>query len=264
MALALNRLAPIDEIDRGDEITIATVSKSFLVDGRSVDVLREVSLDIAPGSFVSLVGPSGCGKSTLLRIVAGLDRPDQGDVRVGGKAVTRPGLTRGLVFQDHRLLPWLSVERNILLGLHKSPEPETRKRKVVADLIALVGLTGFENALPHQLSGGMAQRAALARALAPEPRVLLLDEPFGALDSITRHKLQSELLRIRARRPVTTLMVTHDVEEAVSLSDRVVVMAPRPGRIRQTFDLGACPDEAREASDLAVLKRAILAEIDPS
>jgi sulfonate transport system ATP-binding protein len=232
-------------------IEIGRVSKSFALNATNVEALREISLVVEPGAFVTLVGPSGCGKSTLLRLIAGLDVADGGNIRVGGRPVSGPGLDRGMVFQDHRLFPWLTVERNILLGLRKAPYPEPHKRKIVRDLIALVGLTGFEHAQPHQLSGGMSQRAAIARALAPRPDVRLLDEPFGALDALTRSHLQTEFLRIWRHEGITMLMVTHDVEEAVFLSDRVVVIEPRPGRIKRSIDIPL--DKPRRRSDPAFI-----------
>ena len=239
-------------------IEIGRVSKSFALNATKVPALRDVSLVVAPGAFVTLVGPSGCGKSTLLRLIAGLETADGGTVRVGGRPVEGPGRDRGMVFQDHRLFPWLTVERNILLSLRKAPLPAPDKRRIVRDLIDLVGLQGFEQAQPHQLSGGMSQRAAVARALAPRPDVLLLDEPFGALDSLTRAQLQAEFLRIWRHEGITMLMVTHDVEEAVFLSDRVIVLEPRPGRIKRAIDIRL--DKPRRRSDPAfiALKEEIL------
>jgi sulfonate transport system ATP-binding protein len=239
-------------------IEIGRVSKSFALNATKVPALRDVSVVVAPGAFVTLVGPSGCGKSTLLRLIAGLDTADGGTVRVGGRSVDGPGLDRGMVFQDHRLFPWLTVERNILLSLRKAPYPAPDKRRIVRELIELVGLQGFEQAQPHQLSGGMSQRAAIARALAPRPDVLLLDEPFGALDSLTRAQLQAEFLRIWRHESITMLMVTHDVEEAVFLSDRVIVLEPRPGRIKRAIDIPL--DKPRRRSDPAfiALKEEIL------
>jgi ABC-type nitrate/sulfonate/bicarbonate transport system ATPase subunit len=240
------------------DIEISRVSKSFALNGSRVEALRDITLAIEPGAFVTLVGPSGCGKSTLLRLIAGLENPEGGDISVGGRPVHGPGLDRGMVFQDHRLFPWLTVERNILLSLRNAPFPQARKRGIVRDLISLVGLSGFEHALPHQLSGGMSQRAAIARALAPRPEILLLDEPFGALDSLTRTHLQAEFLRIRQRESITMMMVTHDVEEAVFLSDRVIVIDSRPGRIRRSIDIPL--DKPRRRSDpaFAALKGEIL------
>jgi sulfonate transport system ATP-binding protein len=247
---------PLDTVPLG--IDIVRVSKAFALNDGRVEALRDINLSVRPGTFVTLVGPSGCGKSTLLRLIAGLETADSGDIRAGGRSVRRPGLDRGMVFQDHRLFPWLTVERNILLGLRNAPYPEARKREIVRDLIALVGLAGFEQAHPHQLSGGMSQRAAIARALAPRPEILLLDEPFGALDSLTRIRLQSEFLRIWRHEGITMLMVTHDVEEAVFLSDQVVVVDSRPGRIRQTIDIPFGHPRRRSDPAFVALKERIL------
>ncbi|HUD86703.1 MAG TPA: ABC transporter ATP-binding protein [Xanthobacteraceae bacterium] len=243
-------------------IDIAHVSKSFVVNGEPVEALRDISLSVEPGSFVTLVGPSGCGKSTLLRLIVGFETADSGTIRVGGRPVRRPGLDRGMVFQDHRLFPWLTVERNILLSMRRIRYPDSEKRKIVRDLIALVGLTGFERAHPHQLSGGMSQRAAIARALAPGPRILLLDEPLGALDSLTRTHLQAEFLRIWKHEGITMLMVTHDVEEAIFLSDRIVVIEPRPGRVRRSFDIPLEHPRRRSDPIFVALKEEILGHLN--
>ena len=253
MAVALESVSTIDT-----GVAIKGVSRTFHVDGREVVALRDVSLAVRSGEFVSLLGPSGCGKSTLLRIVAGLDQPDAGKCVVEGAIVRSPSLSRGVVFQDHRLLPWLTVRENILLALHKAPlEPGGREARV-RELLDLVGLSGFAGAKPHQLSGGMSQRAAIARALAPRPRLLLLDEPLGALDSLTRSRLQSELLRLWEHDKVTVIMVTHDVEEAVYLSNRVIVMEPRPGRVRATFNVAIPYPRRRADMDFVALRQSIL------
>jgi sulfonate transport system ATP-binding protein len=250
-AIAMKTRFPSSGID------IVGVSKSFALNGERIEAVCDISLCVEAGAVTTLVGPSGCGKSTILRLVAGLDTADQGSIRLGDRVVRGPGLDRGMVFQDHRLFPWLSVERNILLSLRKSSFSEQDKHKVVHDLIALVGLAGFGKALPHQLSGGMSQRAAIARALAPRPEVLLLDEPFGALDSLTRTHLQGELLRIRSHENTTVLMVTHDVEEAVFLSDKVVVVTPRPGRIRRVIDIPLARPRRRSDPAFIALKEEI-------
>ncbi|MFW7267858.1 ABC transporter ATP-binding protein [Gluconacetobacter sp. Hr-1-5] len=213
------------------------IDRRFALDGTTLHVLADIDLAIPQGAFVSLLGPSGCGKSTLLRILSGLDRPDGGQILLDGRPITEPGLDRGIVFQEARLLPWLTVERNVALGLINAPLPEAEKKALVADHIALVRLNGFENALPRQLSGGMAQRVAIARALVARPRVLLLDEPFGALDPLTRQHLQDQLMDIWQQANITALFVTHDIEEATYLSDRIVVMHPRPGRIAAVLDI---------------------------
>jgi NitT/TauT family transport system ATP-binding protein/sulfonate transport system ATP-binding protein len=191
-----------------------------------------VDLDIRPGEIIALVGPSGCGKSTLLRIVAGLDTPSTGRVLLDGRVVTGPGPDRGMVFQSYTLFPWLTIADNIAFGLREKGVPEQKRREIVASYIDLVGLNGFENHWPKQLSGGMQQRTAMARALANDPEILLLDEPFGALDNQTRGLMQELLLGIWERKKKTVLFVTHDIEEAIFMGSRVVVMSARPGRIK--------------------------------
>jgi ABC-type nitrate/sulfonate/bicarbonate transport system ATPase subunit len=250
-------------IERAPErasVEIRDVWKSFAVDGADVRALEDVSLAVAPGEFVSIIGPSGCGKSTLLRLVAGLDVPDRGELWVDAAPVTGPSLRCGIAFQDHRLFPWLTVAANIGLGLLKTHRSESEKRSAVQRLVDLVGLTGFENAYPRQLSGGMAQRASIARSLAAQPQILLLDEPLGALDALTRARMQAELLRIWEREMVTIVMVTHDVAEAVFLSDRIVVMGRRPGRVRDVLTVDVPRPRARSALRLATLS-AELAEL---
>ena len=239
-------------------LAIRSVSKSYHVDGRSLQVLNRVALDIAPGEFVSVVGASGCGKSTLLRLIVGLGIEYEGAILLDGRRIDGPGPERGIVFQDHRLFPWLTVADNIALGLEAANIPAKEQQRRVAENITLVGLDGFENAYPHQLSGGMAQRAAIARALVGQPEILLLDEPLGALDSLTRAYLQEELLRIWRQGVVTMIMVTHDVEEAVYLSDRVVVMEPRPGRISAVLPVDLPRPRDRAAPDFIRLKESIL------
>ncbi|WP_315764303.1 MULTISPECIES: ABC transporter ATP-binding protein [unclassified Bradyrhizobium] len=228
-------------------LEVRSVSKAFTVNGAPIAALDNVSLDVAPGEFVALLGPSGCGKSTLLRLISGLDHDYDGTIVQDDEAVTGTSLERGIVFQEPRLFPWATVRQNIALGLKNAPISEAEKREAVAAHISLVGLDGFAEAYPHQLSGGMAQRAAIARGLVNRPRLLLLDEPFGALDALTRARLQNELQRIWAQEKITMILVTHDVEEAVFLGDRVVVLAPRPGRISRSFDVVA--DRPRERSD---------------
>jgi sulfonate transport system ATP-binding protein len=228
-------------------IEIIDVHKQYVVDNETLTVLGGLSLTITPGEFVSIVGLSGCGKSTLLRLLIGLDRDYQGVIRVGGEPVLGPSLDRGIVFQEHRLFPWLSVRDNVGLGLENSKLSAAEREKTVREHIALVGLEGFESAYPHQLSGGMAQRAAIARALVNRPSILLLDEPFGALDALTRANLQQELRRIWQAEKISMVLVTHDVEEAVYLGDRVVVLEARPGRIERIVQVGV--PHPRERSD---------------
>ncbi len=241
-------------------LSIQHVSKSHAVSGRQLDVLRDINLDIAPGEFVSIVGASGCGKSTLLRLIIGLDTAYQGEIRLDGARILSTSLDRGIVFQDHRLFPWMTVEQNIAVALTKRRLPKAAKAQLVAENIALVGLEGFEGAFPHQLSGGMAQRAAIARALVNEPKVLLLDEPFGALDALTRLKLQQDLLALRQRTRCTVVMVTHDVEEALYLGDRVVVMRGRPGAITRILPVRLA-DRDRKSRSFAALEEEVLTEL---
>jgi sulfonate transport system ATP-binding protein len=214
-----------------ETLAIDHVSKEFLVTGQRLKVLSDINLRVAEGEFVSVVGASGCGKSTLLRLILGLDIDYQGEIRIGGRRVERPGLDRSIVFQEHRLLPWLSVEANVAAALRRSPLSAAEKRELVAAQLHLVGLERFAKAHPAQLSGGMAQRVAIARALVTRPKFLLLDEPLGALDALTRMRLQDELRRIVRQEGTTAILVTHDVDEAVYLGDRVVIMQPHPGWI---------------------------------
>lgn len=242
-------------------VSFKHVGKSFDVDGFELEAIREFSLDVAEGEFVAIVGSSGCGKSTLLRLLVGLDRQFRGHISVDGKAVSGIGGERGIVFQEHRLFPWLTVADNIGLGLVNEPLSREQKQKRISDFIELVGLSDFSRAYPHQLSGGMAQRVAIARGLVASPRILLLDEPFGALDALTRQQMQDELLAIRARAKITTLLVTHDVEEAIFLADRVVVMEPRPGRIKQVVDIALPHPRQRSAFDFHRLREELLHEL---
>ncbi|WP_109480061.1 ABC transporter ATP-binding protein [Paraburkholderia sp. C35] len=223
-------------------------------------VLDDISLDIAQGEFVSVLGASGCGKSTLLRLIAGLDADYRGNISVDGERVRDTSLERGIVFQDHRLFPWLTASQNILAALRNAPLSQQQKREAVAEHVALVGLEGFEHAYPHQLSGGMAQRVAIARGLVNRPRVLLLDEPFGALDALTRSRLQNELQRIWEHERITMILVTHDVDEAIYLGDRVVTMAPRPGRVKRIAHVDLPRPRERNDARFAQLREQILAD----
>ena len=200
--------------------------------GADVTALQPTSLTIGDNDFVTILGPSGCGKSTLLRMIAGLDRPTAGTIQLDGKAVTRPGPDRGMVFQSYTLFPWLTVAENIAFGLREKGMAEAEQKDIVAGYIDKVGLRGFENHWPKQRSGGMQQRTAIARALANDPSVLLLDEPFGALDNQTRALMQELLLGIWEREKKTVLFVTHDIEEAIFIASRCLVMSARPGRIK--------------------------------
>jgi sulfonate transport system ATP-binding protein len=212
-------------------VDLQIAQKVFAGSQGEILALRNAVLTIDPGEFVCVVGGSGCGKTTLLRIIAGLDTDYEGSVFLDGTRITSPGLDRGLVFQEHRLLSWLTVHDNIAFGLANLPPTERREK--IRHYVSLIGLDRFEYDYPHQLSGGMSQRVAIARALVGQPRVLLLDEPFASLDALTRMRLQQEILRIWEAERNTVVMVTHDIEEAVYLADRIVIMSPQPGNIKK-------------------------------
>ncbi|GGH06858.1 ABC transporter ATP-binding protein [Alsobacter metallidurans] len=219
---------------KSGSLSIEAVSRVFpgVHGGAPTRALEPTTLSVAPNDFITILGPSGCGKSTLLRIVAGLDSPTSGRVLLDGRAVTRPGADRGMVFQSYTLFPWLNVFENIAFGLNERGVPEAERNAIVESYVDKVGLRGFERHWPKQLSGGMQQRTAIARALANDPEILLLDEPFGALDNQTRSLMQELLLGIWERERKTVLFVTHDIEEAIFMASRVLVMSARPGRIK--------------------------------
>ncbi|HVN75504.1 MAG TPA: ABC transporter ATP-binding protein [Thermoanaerobaculaceae bacterium] len=213
-------------------ITLTGVRKRFVTPRAAVDALGPLTLDVAEGEFVVLVGPSGCGKTTLLNLVAGFEAPTEGEVRVDGAPVDGPGPDRAMIFQEPALFPWLNIEDNVAFGLRQHAGMSAPERRAVArEYIRLVHLQGFERAFVHELSGGMKQRAALARALAPRPRALLCDEPFGSLDALTRERLYAELQELHAQTRRTTLFVTHNTREAACLADRVVVLTERPAAV---------------------------------
>lgn len=244
--------------DTGGRIIVSSVARTFVDPvGSEVRALLGVDLEIKPGEFVSLIGPSGCGKSTLLRLIAGLDHPTAGEIRVDDQIVRQPHYQRGLVFQDPNLFPWLNVRRNVAAGL-VARGIYRQKRDEVEEFIKLVGLQGFERSWPHQLSGGMAQRVALARALVNHPKVLLLDEPLGALDAFTRMRMQDEVHRIWQDRGTTMLLVTHDIDEAIYMSDRIVIMTPRPAKIEQVLTVSLPRPRERNNPDFLALRARIL------
>ena len=243
-------------------IEITGVNKTFTnPQGQTVTALAEVNLQVRPGSFVSLIGPSGCGKSTLLRLIAGLIAPDTGTLTLDGETISQPSSDRGFVFQEHTLFPWMNIYDNIAFGLRARKIYKQDKARV-GEFIALVGLEGFEKYYPHQLSGGMCQRASLARALVGHPKVLLLDEPLGALDAFTRMNMQDEILRIRQEQNMTMVMVTHDVDEAVYLSDQIVVMTPRPGKIVKLVNVDLAHPRARSSDDFLHYHAQVLRLLD--
>ena len=218
------------------KLSVEKVSKRFLGSQGETHALNEVSLQVGEGDFVCLVGPSGCGKSTLLSIIAGLEKPDTGHVLTDGKPVTEPGRDRMVMFQESALFPWLDVMNNVLFGLKLKPGLKNSDRREVAEFyLKLVGLEKFTHASIHELSGGMKQRVSLARALAPNPRVLLMDEPFAALDALTREQLYGDIQKIWEVRKKTIVFVTHNVREAACLGNRVILFSPHPGRIRDEF-----------------------------
>jgi NitT/TauT family transport system ATP-binding protein len=219
-------------------IRFESVGRDFTRGGESFQALVDIDLEVQEREFVAIVGPSGCGKTTLMRMVAGLEFPTTGRVTVGGREITDPGPERAVVFQAFALFPWKTVADNIGFGLKCKGMSEAKRAPIVRQYIELMGLSGYEKAYPHQLSGGMQQRVAIARSYAIDPSVLLMDEPFGALDAQTRVVMQEELIRLARLNPRTVLFITHSVEEAVYLADRVVVMSRRPGRIKEIVDVG--------------------------
>lgn len=242
-------------------IQLRNVSHGYDIGGRFTPVLENVSLNIAPGEFIALLGPSGCGKSTLLRLVAGLEAPHGGRILADGAPVTGPGPDRIVMFQDPTLYPWRSVRANVALSQDISGRRDTA---AVDAAIAMVGLQGFERAWPHQLSGGMAQRAALARALVNNPRLLILDEPLGKLDSLTRLTMQTELLRLWQDRGFTVIMVTHDVEEALLLATRVITFSSRPASVVSDINIDLPYHRHRDDPKLLALRRDILVQLGHS
>lgn len=236
-------------------INVEHLNKQFLVDRQPIDVLRDINLHIKKGEFITIVGHSGCGKSTLLKIMCGLVDYEDGVVERNGHAVVGPGPFCGMVFQEHRLLPWLKIKDNVGFGLRQLSREE-REEKVNKHL-ELVGLKEFENSYPSQLSGGMSQRAAIARGLANNPTILLLDEPFGALDALTRIQMQKEILKIQEKEGTTMVMVTHDIDEAIYLGDKIVVMSARPGEIKEIIEVDPVQSRKRSSAQFAQYKERI-------
>ncbi|MGQ4555121.1 ATP-binding cassette domain-containing protein [Halobellus sp. GM3] len=226
------------------KVVVDGVNKVFESKRQRVEALSDVNFAVSEGEFVCLVGPSGCGKTTLFRMIAGLEAPSAGEIRLDGERVTGPGTDRGMIFQEYGLFPWRTVRDNVAFGLEEQGIDDPERSRRVEEMLALVGLSEFAGAYPKELSGGMKQRVGIARALAVDPEILLADEPFGSVDAQTRDMLHEELLGIWAETGKTVLFVTHDVEEAVTLADRVVVMAADPGRVRDVIDVSL--DRPRE------------------
>lgn len=242
-------------------IEIASVDRTYVdTNENDVEALKNISLSVRKGEFLSIIGPSGCGKTTLLRLIAGLDKPEAGKITLEGEEITAPGPQRGYVFQQGSLFPWLTVEKNIASGL-KARGTFQEKKADVAQFIELIGLHGFEKSYPHQISGGMAQRVAIARALINQPAALLLDEPMGALDAFTRADLQDKLLELWQKNGTTMILVTHDVDEAIYLSDRIVVMTPRPGQISEIIDVDLFRPRNRGTDEFMALRGKILEKL---
>ena len=244
----------------GSDVLIEGVSHGYEIDAGLLRVLDDISLRIEPGEFVAFLGASGCGKSTLLRLVAGLEAPKRGRIKAAGKVIRKPDPSRVVVFQDPTLFPWRSIRENVALGLQARGILKTQGHRI-DEVLKLVGLAEFAGVYPHQLSGGMAQRASLARALVNDPEILILDEPLGKLDSLTRITMQAELVGLWQRQGFTALLVTHDVEEAFFLAQRVVVFSPRPARIMREFRVDLPYPRRRGDPALTELRRSALAEL---
>lgn len=242
-------------------IEIKEVNRTYIDDKENmVEALKDINLTIKRGEFVSIIGSSGCGKTTLLRLIAGLDVPESGTLTLDDQLITAPNPQRGYVVQQGGLFPWLTVEQNIATGL-KARHVYRQNKEQVAHYINLIGLNGFEKSFPHQISGGMAQRVAIARALINKPKALLLDEPMGALDSFTRADIQDKLLELRKDNDATMVLVTHDVDEAIYLSDRIVIMTPRPGKISEILPIKLSHPRDRGSSEFLSIRGEILEKL---
>jgi ABC-type nitrate/sulfonate/bicarbonate transport system ATPase subunit len=248
------------EQTRKGEVAVRGLSKSFAIKGQPLSVLRDLNLNIRPGESLAIVGPSGCGKTTLLRVLAGLEVPDSGEVLIDGARVGGVGRERAIIFQEPRLLPWLNVLRNVAFGLEMRGLPRERAEAHARRYIRLVGLADFEEAYPRQLSGGMAQRVGIARALTVQPEILLLDEPLGALDAMTKLTMQEELARIWREEQVTLILVTHDLEEAIFLADRVLVLPKEKGAVPRLIDVELPRPRDRNDAGFVAMRRQLMAE----
>lgn len=242
-------------------LNIKNVKKTFPLKKGEIEVLRDINLDIEDGDLISIVGPSGCGKSTLLKMIAGLDGVTEGEIKINGREAGYTDSTEvGIIFQESRLFPWKSVEKNIGFGIADKSVSKEKRNKLIKEHISLIGLEGFEKALPKQLSGGMKQRVSIARTLINNPNILLLDEPFGALDAFTKMNLQNEVLKIWEKERSTMIIVTHDIDEAIFLGNKVVVMSPKPGIIKSVFNIELPRPRVRTSDDFAYYRKKIYKE----
>jgi NitT/TauT family transport system ATP-binding protein len=242
-------------------LEIKGVNKQFLADGKEMKALHDINLSIRENEFVCFIGPSGCGKTTLLRIVAGLEDPTSGTVTLDGDPIRGPSPERGMVFQEYSLFPWRTVLDNTVFGLELKRVPAAEQKRLGRQYLKMVGLEGFETRYPHELSGGMKQRVAIARALVNNPKALLMDEPFGALDAQTRNTMQSELLRIWEEEKKTVIFVTHSVDEAIYLADTIVIMSARPGRIKDVIPIPLTRPRSRTSSAVNQIRDRILCDL---
>jgi NitT/TauT family transport system ATP-binding protein len=244
------------------KVTITNISKIFeKEDGTSTIALNNVNFEVQDQEFVCIIGPSGCGKTTLLRIIAGLDTPTSGEVALSGVPITGPDPKRGMVFQEYSLFPWRTVINNVTFGLEMQGTKKKEARKLAQKYLELVDLSKFANSYPHELSGGMKQRVAIARALVNNPKVLLMDEPFGSVDAQTRNRLQHELLKIWGRDRKTVLFITHSVDEAVFLADKVVVFTVRPGKIKEVFSINLPRPRDRTSPEANIFRERLLTSL---
>jgi len=240
-------------------VSITSLNKTFTKQQSRIEVLKDINLQVEPGEFVTIIGPSGCGKSTLLKLIAGLDHEFEGNIKINNQEITGPSIKQGFIFQEHRLFPWLTVEKNIAADLSLK---NAQVRSRVDELIEIVRLKGFEKAYPKEISGGMSQRVAIARALLRDPEVLLLDEPFGALDAFTRNHLQDELLDIWQQKKTTMILVTHDIDESIYLADRVLIMSARPGQVSNIIPIDMPHPRKRASQPFQAYRQKVISEFE--
>lgn len=243
--------------DNNTILSIKHLKKDFIIKSNKVEVLKDINLDIAKGEFISLIGASGCGKSTILKLITSLEDPTDGEITIDGESVKAPSEKVSMIFQESRLFPWLTVEQNIDFTISRKI-PKEKRKQIVKDHIELVGLKGFEKAVPSQLSGGMQQRVSIARGLATNPEILLLDEPFGALDAFTRVNMQIETLNIWEKDRTTMIMVTHDIDEAIFLSDRIVILSAKPGVVKDVIPVNIPRPRDRSSLEFMELRRKVM------